>query len=117
MIVQFEKQRPKLHEWLYDITLSICHDRDYAYKAYYEVFCMIMSDVFMKGALTEKGSATIYGIKSDYNANIDYSLKHRLNYIGLNEIHFKCDIFNKVTNGMEETHEISFELSSGEAIK
>jgi len=115
MIVSFDQKSPKLHEWLYDIVKSICYDREYSYRAFYILFSGICGKIFENGSTKEYGDEIVYGIKSEYNALISYKLMHRLNYSGLNEIHLKCEILNKITGESEEIHLKNFELSLGQS--
>ena len=106
----------KLHEWIYNITGSICYDREYVYLTFCKSFCNLTKSIFENGASMENGCITIYGIKSDFNAIISYTLSKRLNYLSLNQIDFKCEIINKYSNMVKETRTACFELSQGEII-
>jgi D-arabinose 5-phosphate isomerase GutQ len=116
MVIDFNKNSLKLHEWLYDIVTNICYDRDYAYKAFCEAFNQLSTMMFTNGGTKEKGKIIVYGIKSEYNAKITYCFVHRLNYVGLNEVTVKCEIIDKTKNVIIEEHIKCFELSLGENI-
>lgn len=101
-----------IHEWIYDIVCAISYDRDYIYRSYSQHFEAIMNGIF-NGFVQQTGEYKIMGIKSDYNAGVYWELPRRINYVGLNTVKIRCNILEKNTDKIVETHIKEFELSNG----
>jgi hypothetical protein len=105
-----------LHEYLYQLTLAVCRDKEYAYQAYASCFCEITSKVFSRGATVAAGETTLYGIKSDYDVHISWTISRRVNFMKYNCVEFVFDIRTK-TGEKIKTLTALFELSHGDLVR
>lgn len=102
-----------IHEWIYDIVCTLSYDRDYIYRSFVDHYATIMNGIF-SGHIKPAGEHDIAGIKGQNDARITWELNHRLQYMGLNTVRFQCEIQEKGTKKVLETHIQEFELSNGE---
>jgi hypothetical protein len=105
-----------LHEYLYQLTLAVCRDKEYVYQAYASCFCEISSKIFNQGATNASGETTLYGIKSDYDVHISWAISRRVNFIKFNCVEFLFDIQTKIGEKIR-TFPASFELSHGSLVR
>lgn len=112
-----QHQNIKLHEWIYNFIGEVCYDREYLYLSFIRGFTTLMNQIYDKGNILEGGSCVIPGIKSNLQAEIEWKLHHRVNFVGLNIITLNCSIKDTISGNIIEEAEKKFELSSGESIE
>ena len=101
---------------IYDVICEICHDREYIYPCFLEVFGELTSEIYGHGGSAGSGTVTANGIKSDCMAVFEWSLLRRLDLIGHNELTMICKVCNKHTGSMLSRKRWIFDVSTGEII-
>ena len=103
-----------LHEWIYEIICQICLDREYIYPCYIRNFTAITEDIFAPGAC--QGKLNICGIKSDFNALLNWKLDRIASFAGPNTVMVECRIINKCSGEVNSNVEFFFDIRTGESI-
>ncbi len=98
-----------LHEWLYRLMEELCYDREYLYLAFVEHFTGLMKLVMSSGAV--EGVYEIPGIKSGRRAFLEWTLEHRLSFMGPNILSVSYRVNRDETS--EEHGTVRFDVSTG----
>jgi hypothetical protein len=106
----------RIHDWIYDIVCEICYDHEYIYLSYIRCFNSLIDQIFSSGNTIDEGKCTFSGIKSNYKAEIDWKLHHRVNFVGFNVVIIKCVIEDIISGLIVKEMSKNFEISSGEVI-
>lgn len=104
-----------LHDYLYQLTLAVCRDKEYAYRAFAACFREVSERIFAEGGTEPGGETLLYGIKSDYNVQISWTMSRRLNFMKFNSVAFVFEIISKSSEPVT-TFTATFELSHGHRI-
>jgi hypothetical protein len=82
-----------LHDWLYVLAEELCHDRDYLYRYFVEHFAELLSQIYRDASRIAEGGYRLPGVKSERQAELRWSLAHRLDFAGPNllTVHWRLE--------------------------
>jgi hypothetical protein len=105
-----------LHDILFLIVEEVCWDADYLYRSFTCHFSGLMSQIYDTGGSASGGSYTITGVKSGRIARITWSLQHRLDFHGPNQLRLEYEIADE-TPGASDGGSILAELGTGRVLE
>jgi hypothetical protein len=106
----------KLHEWLYDLVVNTCYDRDYLYLFYFRQYTGLMNEILEKGKTQGNGHYEFAGLKNDLQVSLDWELEEIIRWSGSNRIILHYKIEDRTQGSILESGHKIFNLTTGEGL-